>query len=77
MGAWSTGDPIAEGTYVLRASQEPSLLPGRQAEVVVRRHGLPEPVSVGHFGVVHPEVLRAFELTCPSSAMELKLEAFL
>lgn len=31
---------------------------------------------VGQFGVVHPEVLQAFDITYPVSALELNLEPF-
>jgi len=82
MGVYADGQPLAEGKFALKPSVHPSYLPGRQAEVYVQvgaRAGAVTsgPVSIGHFGVVHPEVLRAFDVNFPASAMELDLEAFL
>jgi hypothetical protein len=38
---------------------------------------LPPPSSqVGSFGIVHPEVLEAFEIPFPVSALELNLDPF-
>lgn len=58
------------GGYSWAPSEHPSFFPGRQAAVSARG-GL-----VGHFGVVHPEVLAAFELEHPVSALELCVEQF-
>lgn len=56
--------------YSWRPSSQPSYFPGRQATV---HYGGQE---VGVFGVVHPEVLEAFEVPYPVSALEVNIEPF-
>eukprot|EP00955_Chlamydomonas_euryale_P050009 354441-Chlamydomonas_euryale.AAC.2 len=67
-------DPALEakagGTYSWQEAADAAYFPGRQAKVVAFGK------DVGHFGVVHPEVLTAFEITYPVSALELNLEPF-
>ena len=53
-----------------------SYFPGRVASVVLESEGGARAV-VGVFGVLHPEVLRNFELVYPVSVLELSVEAFL
>ncbi len=50
---------------------DPTFFPGRCAEVRARG------VVVGRVGVLHPDVLTAFELTMPAAAMEIDVEPFL
>ncbi|KAL7530611.1 hypothetical protein ACHAWF_003452 [Thalassiosira exigua] len=52
--------------------------PGRAAEIVVTspRTGK-DPVRIGTFGVLHPEVLGSFDILYPTSAVELNLEPLL
>mmetsp|Transcript_17674 Transcript_17674/g.35610 ORF Transcript_17674/g.35610 Transcript_17674/m.35610 type:complete len:614 (-) Transcript_17674:353-2194(-) len=57
----------------LRQGNNPTFMDGRCAEIYLSR----DDRVVGHFGTVHPEVLKAFELEFPTSALELDLEAFL
>ena len=52
-------------TYTLVPSDHPSFFPGRQADIVSGG------VVLGRFGVLHPEVLAAFEVPYPVSALEL------
>jgi len=52
-------------------SSDPRFFTGRCAEVVVAGN------SIGHLGVLHPEVISAFELTMPCSAFEINIEPFL
>ena len=52
-------------TYTLVPSEHPSFFPGRQADIVSGG------VVLGRFGVLHPEVLAAFEVPYPVSALEL------
>ncbi|UYV76898.1 FARSB [Cordylochernes scorpioides] len=54
------GRVCVDGTY----------LDGQCADVVVRG------TSIGRLGVLHPEVLAAFDLTLPCSALELNIESF-
>ncbi|WFD18508.1 phenylalanine--tRNA ligase [Malassezia caprae] len=78
--------------YYLREADEPSFFPGRAAHILLRRpapaaeglgsmkdlsNSLERDVKVGTLGVLHPDVLQAFELAFPCSALEFNLEAFL
>ncbi|XP_045496248.1 phenylalanine--tRNA ligase beta subunit [Colias croceus] len=56
--------------YSLRPAQDPAYFPGRCAEVLL--HG----DVIGKIGVIHPNVLAAFELTNPCSAVEINIEPF-
>ena len=57
--------PNAEDStgYQLRQGSDPTLFPGRAVDVVAYGQ------VVGTLGVVHPEVITAFELTLPCSAL--------
>lgn len=57
-------------TYHWSPSSDPALFPGRQAGVFAGEQ------QVGVFGIVHPEVLSAFEIPYPVSALELNIEPF-
>eukprot|EP00928_Gymnodinium_smaydae_P078657 TRINITY_DN62763_c0_g1_i1.p2 TRINITY_DN62763_c0_g1~~TRINITY_DN62763_c0_g1_i1.p2 ORF type:complete len:631 (+),score=187.25 TRINITY_DN62763_c0_g1_i1:105-1997(+) len=57
--------------YKLEASQDPTFFPGMQANVIV------EGVPIGVVGVLHPEVVRAFDMHLPITALELNVEPFL
>ena len=50
---------------------DPAFFPGRYAEVFAKGH------RVGHLGVLHPDVITAYELNLPLSALELNLGEFL
>ena len=50
---------------------DPAFFPGRYAEVFAKGR------SVGHLGVLHPDVITAYELNLPLSALELNLGEFL
>lgn len=72
---------VAGGCYSFAHAEHPSFFPGRQARVFANRLSVAgEPLGVrelGVFGVLHPEVLSAFELPFPASALELDMEALL
>mmetsp|Transcript_23920 Transcript_23920/g.58032 ORF Transcript_23920/g.58032 Transcript_23920/m.58032 type:complete len:645 (-) Transcript_23920:176-2110(-) len=57
--------------YHLEPSQDPAFLPGRQAHVMVNG------VKIGVMGIIHPDVLKSFEISLPCSAFEFNLEPFL
>lgn len=57
--------------YSIVASANNTFLPGRCAEVRVQSR------TIGTFGILHPNVLKAFELPYPCSALELNAEFFL
>lgn len=60
------GDSLA-GTY----------FPGRAAAILLTSPDGGEKVQIGTFGIVHPEVLKNFDINYPSSCVELDLEALL
>ena len=68
--------PRAGVEYYVRAGDDPAFFPGRCAEVVLVRAG--DESVVGHFGVVHPEVLHNYGLVknhcIPTSVLEMDLE---
>merc|ERR1719296_468245 len=52
--------------------------PGRAAEILLTSPKTgKEPVVIGTFGILHPEVLGAFDIKYPTSAVELDLEPLL
>jgi phenylalanyl-tRNA synthetase beta chain len=53
-----------------------SYFPGRAAELLLTKPGF-DRVSIGTFGILHPEVLANFDIAYPSSAIELDLEMLL
>jgi len=57
--------------YYLRSSDDESYFPGRAAEIVAYGQ------VIGRLGVLHPEVVTAFELNLPCSALEINIEPFL
>lgn len=57
-------------TYEWQASDVASFFPGRQAEI------LSEDQHVGYFGIIHPDVLKHFDIPTPASVLELDLEPF-
>lgn len=59
------------GSYCWRACDNPTFFPGRAARVLAKDN-----LEVGHFGIVHPEVLKKFDIQCPVSALELNIEPF-
>lgn len=69
-GSDAAAEAVVGGGYGWTPSDRPSFFPGRQASV---HFGGEE---VGIFGVVHPEVLAAFDIPYPVSALELTLDPF-
>jgi phenylalanyl-tRNA synthetase beta chain len=62
---------LGVSNYGIVESADPLFFPGRRADVLVGG------VKVGHFGIVHPEVLGKFDVAYPTSLVELNLEPFL
>ena len=58
------------GGYEWRPDAGATFFPGRHAAVFAKGQ------RVGEFGVVHPDVLAAFDIQYPVSALELDLEPF-
>jgi len=57
--------------YSLQQGQEPIFFPGRAADIVAYGQ------VVGSLGVLHPDVITAFDLNLPCSALEINIEPFL
>ena len=56
---------------MLRPVSDVAYFPSRCAEVVVNGQ------TVGWIGVLHPDVITAFDLSLPCSAFEINIEPFL
>jgi len=69
--AKTSGKATDKKTYKVQNSDNPSLFPGRAADVFINDK------KIGYFGIVHPKVLAAFEIGMPCSVLELDIEAFL
>ena len=61
--------PSGAAVYRLEVSEHAQYFAGRQADVVLGSGEV-----VGSFGVVHPEVLQAFDIQYPCSALEMDVE---
>ena len=61
--------------YQVRRGNDPLYFPGMAAEILVVKGDKEE--VIGHFGVVHPDVLKAYEIIYPCTVMEMDLEAIL
>lgn len=59
--------------YNVRPSEDPVFFGGMGAELVFKYQDGRE-IVVGHFGVVHPNVLKNFDVAYPTSILELNLE---
>ncbi|XP_048845163.1 phenylalanine--tRNA ligase beta subunit [Brienomyrus brachyistius] len=57
--------------YNIQAADDATYFPGRCAEIFARG------MSIGHLGVLHPDVVSRFELTMPCSALDVDIEPFL
>jgi len=63
--------PCKDKGYCLKASADSAYFPGRCAEIMVKGK------SIGYMGVLHPNVVKAFELNLPCAAIEIDIETFL
>eukprot|EP01116_Phalansterium_solitarium_P024656 TRINITY_DN9089_c0_g1_i1.p1 TRINITY_DN9089_c0_g1~~TRINITY_DN9089_c0_g1_i1.p1 ORF type:complete len:612 (-),score=186.33 TRINITY_DN9089_c0_g1_i1:153-1988(-) len=66
----ANGDDKPADHYELVASEEPSLLRGRRADVLFNG------AKIGFVGVVHPQVLLNFGISYPCAALEINIEPF-
>jgi len=57
--------------YSIQPSEDPTFFPGRRADVIV------DGKKVGVLGILHPNVLAAYHIPFPCSALEICIEAFL
>jgi phenylalanyl-tRNA synthetase beta chain len=61
--------------YELQANVDPLYFPGMGGDVILRKGD--DVIVVGTLGVIHPEVLKKFEISYPCCVVELDLEALL
>ncbi|KAA0166773.1 hypothetical protein FNF27_04229 [Cafeteria roenbergensis] len=77
MNAWGRGG----FAYRVEENAHPSFFPGRCGKLVLLSNGESVPatteIELGAFGIVHPEVLAAFEVELAGAVMEINLEPFL
>uniref|UniRef100_A0A8C2DBU7 Phenylalanine--tRNA ligase beta subunit n=1 Tax=Cyprinus carpio TaxID=7962 RepID=A0A8C2DBU7_CYPCA len=57
--------------YHIQAAEDSTFFPGRCAEIFSCGK------SIGHLGVLHPDVISRFELTMPCSSIDIDIEPFL
>jgi phenylalanyl-tRNA synthetase beta chain len=62
--------------YWIEGHDEPTFFPGRSA-IVKYRNSKGEVIQIGSLGIFHPDVLNAFQINYPGSAVEINLEPFL
>lgn len=72
-GKASTG----RGYWIEQDDSLTTYFPGRGAKVMFRSHEGKEAVEIGHLGVLHPEVLKNFDIPYAASYVELNAEVFL
>jgi len=60
-----------------RVEESKTYFPNRAAEILLTRPGVEGRVSIGTFGILHPEVLGNFDIQYPSSCLEMDLEVLL
>ena len=64
--------------YTIQPSdEEQTYFPGRAANVLLTSPSLGERVKIGSFGILHPEVLKNFDISYPASSVEIDLEVLL
>jgi phenylalanyl-tRNA synthetase beta chain len=62
--------------YWIEGHDEPTFFPGRSA-IVKYRTPKGQVIQIGSLGILHPDVLAAFQINYPGSAVEINLEPFL
>jgi len=61
--------------YSIRETANPSYFPGRCAAIDLHDKGKVR--QIGVFGILHPDVLKAYDVDFPCTAMEFQLSPFL
>jgi len=61
--------------YYLVHSSHPSFLEGRRGDIIAVINGVK--TNIGVLGVIHPQVIKNFELLCAGSALLLDLDFFI
>ncbi len=65
---------IAPLDYEGDAHEAKMYFPGRAAQVLLTKPGCEKKIKVGTFGILHPMVLKNFDIQYPTSVVELDLE---
>jgi len=73
MKEFSSIPSIPNVKYFVRAGSNPTFFSGRCADVVLINEATQEEKVIGHFGIIHPQVLDHYELTFPASILEMDL----
>ncbi|KAK4554857.1 phenylalanine--tRNA ligase subunit beta [Recurvomyces mirabilis] len=69
---------VEGATYWIEGVEEPTYLPGHAAAIFLRLGGEGEKAKrIGTFGILHPTVLKHFQLPFPASTLEMDVEVFL
>jgi len=63
--------------YWIEEVEDASFLAGHSAAIYLRVAGVSTPQRIGTFGILHPTVLKHFDLPFPTSSLEINLEVFL
>lgn len=58
--------------YTLEKGNDGAFFPGRAMDIVLHRQG--QELRIGHIGVVHPRTLKAYDVPCPCSYMEINIQ---
>ncbi|SCU83441.1 LADA_0C11474g1_1 [Lachancea dasiensis] len=68
---------LSRGYWIEQDDSLPTFFPGRGAKIMFRPKEGEEPKKIGYLGVLHPEVMKNFDLPYAASYVELNSEAFL
>ncbi|KAI7501506.1 phenylalanyl-tRNA synthetase beta chain [Hortaea werneckii] len=63
--------------YWIEEVDDPTYLPGHAAAIYLKLGGHQDAKKIGQFGILHPTVLKNFELPFPASVLEMDVEVFL
>lgn len=65
------------GYWIEEDTENPTFFPGRGAKVFYRSAPGAEVQKIGSLGVLHPEVMKSFEIPYAASSVEINVEVFL
>lgn len=84
--SWIQPGETGTGYFLKETTALETFFPGRCAEIYLRYRPPPPAAAsqggiverkIGAFGMIHPEVLKNFDVDCPCSSFEFDLELFL
>ncbi len=68
---------IVREALLMLEGTDPTYLPGHSAAIYIRQTPSSPAKRIGTFGILHPTVLKKFELPFPGSVLEMDIEVFL